>query len=143
MPIEVIIFKPPLENPTQEDLLRIIELGSCQRLAIPSDGSSLDITPDGYRDKYEVSAFTQPGAPDSIGKITITRRGGRVVSAINIAGGNAVLKESDQNRVSYLINEGNPLVLIARPLSLNDPRKQGIQVDGLVMYIPTRSVRRN
>ena len=131
MPIKEIVFKRPLDNPTLEELSFEMGRGQSQELGVGVH----DVTPSGFRDKYEVSV-EDPGDGNTVGEVMVTRRGGRAISSAIIESGRVDFEQSPVTEKKISLDKGNPLVLLSRPNVLDDPEKQGFSVHGVIYYDP-------
>ncbi|MBN1617736.1 hypothetical protein JW887_00130 [Candidatus Dojkabacteria bacterium] len=102
---------------------------------IPAD-YSIDITPEGYRDKYTLQTKTDPSSirEDTIARIKVVRESGKKVSAFSFSpeGYGPTPIETETKESFFTIDASNSTFLLARPNALDGG--EGIRVDGVVRY---------
>lgn len=138
MTIELMTFEPPLYvgDASQID----IESSAlfAKKSEIPA-GFKKKLTPEGYRDEYflRTRSIENNGREDTVGELEIIGHGKKISGYEgNRFTGEFELRETEDTRMKHTIDDRNPMVVIARPNALEG--KEGIRVDHIVRYIPSK-----
>lgn len=130
-------YKTPINVSDVSDVDLETSLVFATKREVPA-GFSINITPEGYRDKYTLKTKTDPQNPreDTIAEIKVNRQGGQKVSAFSMGaeGGSAPI-EIEATESFFSIDSKNPIFILARPNVLDGG--DGIRIDGIVRYEPS------
>lgn len=131
MTIKEVFFTPPLDNPAEAEFNVRLVTAQAKELGIGRH----DVTPSGYRDKYEV-LVRDPGNGDNVGELVVTRRGGKTISSGILDKNDFQLDQSYRRTKRVPLNAKHPMIVLSRPIMLDDPKKEGARVHGVIYYDP-------
>lgn len=129
MTIKEIIFEKPLANPTLNQILFEMTHREPEELAVGIH----DVTPRGYRVKYEVRV-EDPGNGDNIGEMIVTIREGKAISVAILDRGTVDFQQSYVNEKKVPLNKNNHTLLLSRVNALDNSEEQGVSVHGIIYY---------
>lgn len=134
------IFYYKFEKPLNVSDASQIDLDSSALFAkkkeIPA-GFKMEITPEGYRDKYVLRTLIDPTnkREDTIGEVEVIRKGGGKISYYEGGweGSKGGITETEAQSMKRTVNSETSTFVLGRPNALDGG--EGMRIDGVIRYI--------
>ncbi|MCH7951826.1 hypothetical protein IH980_03760 [Patescibacteria group bacterium] len=129
MTIERIIFREPLDNPSEQEIIEAFANAEREEFQVGTH----DVTPPGYVNHYELKVW-DPGNGDDIGEVFVQRTLNGPIQYLEVFESDVELVDRYQKVVRHALGPGKPFFALCQSLNEIDPNQSGIRHHGVIFH---------